>query len=142
MNHVRFRITAADGTVTVGPVHGSGGLICAGTSHLTFGEREQHALRRLKRQAELAEEGRELGIYEPEPGCCAMKPEFSAESDGPVVPVPLKGATIELDPIHETDCPITGDHTCCVCGAVDHKTGDHRVNGPTPGYDHACGYHD
>lgn len=142
MSEVRFRITTAKGLVITGPVHGNGGLLGASCSHLPFGEREQHALKRLKRQQEFAEEGRELAIYEPEPGCCAMKPEFSAESDGPVVPVPLKGAKIELDPIHEPDCPIVQDHTCCSCGAVDHKTEAHGPHDGTRGYDHAAGYHD
>lgn len=37
--------------------------------------------------------GRDSGLYEPEPHCVAMYPDYSAESDGDSVIVPLLGTS-------------------------------------------------
>lgn len=45
-------------------------------------------------QQRLAREGRPLGIYEPEPGCVCVFPDFNAHDNGRRVIVPIKSAII------------------------------------------------
>lgn len=77
----RFTITDAFGRRVTGAVKGSGGVLTSVDD-----------VRRLVR---LANRGRPLRVYEPEPFHVAVLPEFSAWTDGPETLVDLRGATVE-----------------------------------------------
>lgn len=91
MEPLRFRATLADGRVLEGPVQGYGGKLGTGALHAGFSAARREALRRLAFAKRMLARGRALPMYEPEPGCVAIYPDYSAESDGEPVVVPVKG---------------------------------------------------
>ena len=93
---VRFRAELADGRVVVGSIQGNGGEL--GNASLCQGTRaaRAHAIRRMRAIQRCAAEGLSVSIYEPAPGCVAMFPDWSLESRGEVVAVPLLGTRFTL----------------------------------------------
>jgi len=86
---VLFRFTLPSGEVVVGPVHGSGGIIRGADKTRPL------ALRRLLGAQDVAAEGRDTGLAEPEPGSVRVYIEYHADG-GADRAVPLAGALIEL----------------------------------------------
>lgn len=93
---VWFEVTTARGATHYGPIHGSGGVIGAGATHLTAKEQQRYALERLRRQVKLANAREPLHVFEPRPGCVALYPKYGAAEDGPQVIVSLRGARVHL----------------------------------------------
>lgn len=92
---VRIKATLADGRSFEGPIQGSGGKLGSGALHAGYVHAVNEAMKRLAGATRLAARGRSTGIFEPESGCVAIYPEFSAESDGERVIVPLKDTVFE-----------------------------------------------
>ena len=77
----RFRFVG-EGLDVVGPVQGNGGLV--------------PSLARLEQQQRWAAEGLPLGVYEPEPGCVCVFPDYNGSHNGRRVNVPIARVRIEL----------------------------------------------
>jgi len=78
MSTPRFRIVTKSGKVVTGVVQGAGGSIST--------------LARLKGAIHRATRGHDSGIYEPRPGHAAVYPNYSAQSNGRMVVVDMRGA--------------------------------------------------
>lgn len=78
---VRFEAMVSDGSTVVGTIQGWGGRL------------ERDAMRRLAIAQRRAAEGRPTLLFEPEPGCVAMYPHETAQSQGESVVVPVVGTT-------------------------------------------------
>lgn len=81
----RYRITTPEGYSIIGAVQGYGSLI-EGASGCDF----------LRRLAVRAAAGKPLPIYEPFQGSIAVFPACTTTENGPSIPIPLAGATIEM----------------------------------------------
>lgn len=99
MSLARFKIVTARGRTYVGTVQGTGGRLGA------------RGLDRLQRAT--TQGTRSTNIYEPTLGCVAVYPEETAAGPGPMVPVPIAGATVTLvDRCELTEqCGECGDFT-------------------------------
>jgi hypothetical protein len=86
VSETRYLIKQANGIYVRGPVHGCGGLIGGGS----------HNFDRLAKQIERANEGDELGIYEPKPGHARMYIDYGRDGGTPI-DVDLRGATLLID---------------------------------------------
>jgi hypothetical protein len=75
----RFEFTLDDVSRVTGHVRGAGGMI--------------GSVSRLDAAAQLARDGRPHGLYEPEPGCVAVYPDYSAVGDGEPYVVSLLTST-------------------------------------------------
>jgi hypothetical protein len=97
---VRFRVKLADGRVLVGPIQGRGGEIGNSTAHLSPRKRADIAQARIDALQRRAERGAAIGsvAFEPEPGCVALYPDWSLESRGEHIAVPLVGSTFRALP--------------------------------------------
>lgn len=92
---IHFKAVLPDGTVHIGPIMGKGGMICAGISDMDLAR--WVALDRINQAQRLTAQGyRGPGIYEPEPGCVAIYPDYSAEGDGEPVAIPLVGTKFSI----------------------------------------------
>lgn len=91
MNNVRFKAILAGGTIVTGPIMGRGGMLGAGIGGEAAAKHV--ALDRVRSACDRAISGRKCSpdIHEPEPGCVAMYPDYSADGDGEPVIVPLIG---------------------------------------------------
>lgn len=83
----RYRFELPNGRVIVGAVQGNGGVLRQGTNGLA----------RLLLAKQRVQQGREIALYEPEPGCVLVFPDYSAEGNGREELVPLKDAKISLE---------------------------------------------
>lgn len=77
---IRFSFRLPDGRIVSGPVQGAGGFI--------------RSLEYLRAQQQNLRDGYPLPIYEPQPGCVAVYPQFSVMDNGPVEIVDLREAEI------------------------------------------------
>lgn len=92
---VKFKATLHDGTVLTGPIMGNSGMLCAAIADR--GTAERVALIRIVCEKFMADRGyRSPGIYEPESGCVAIYPDFSAKGDGEPVAVQLLGTEFSI----------------------------------------------
>lgn len=82
-NTTRWAFRLADGSVIVGPVQGSGGVI-------DF----EGGRYRLLRAIDRAREGRDLGIYEPAPGHVRVFPRYTPMGNGEPVDIDLRTAVL------------------------------------------------
>ena len=80
----------------VGVVQGSGGKIGYSFSHLEKAEREAASLARLEKAIDRATKGEDTGLFEPEPGHCALYPHYCNAGDGDYLAIPLAGATARV----------------------------------------------
>ncbi len=71
---LRFRFTLPDGSVVVGPVRGSGGMLQGGSDRA-----ELHALQRVQAMP-----------------AALVYPDYGPNGDGPEVALSLAGATVEV----------------------------------------------
>jgi hypothetical protein len=96
---VVFRAKLADGRVIVGPIQGRGGKL--GNSSLYQGiEKARIVAERalLNMQSWWEYSGKESpGYFYPDPGCVAIYPDYSSESDGQYVVIPLLGTRFEIE---------------------------------------------
>jgi hypothetical protein len=95
---VRFRARLHDGTIVDGPIQGSGGEIGNASLHLGQTHANKLALERLLAAQRLYRDRGQCFIYEPEPGHVAMFPQWSLESRGEAVLVPLVGTVFTIAP--------------------------------------------
>lgn len=88
-----FKAKMSNGTVVIGPVQGNGGKLGNADLYRGYDLASEAALLKLGAAIRCAMRGRDSGLYEPEPHCVAMYPDYSAESDGDSVIVPLLGTS-------------------------------------------------
>ena len=93
---IHLKAVLPDGTVLIGPIMGRGGMIGNVASHLDRETAHQVALSYIAAAEACAESGRPTGIHEPRKGCAAIYPDFSAESDGEPVAIPLLGTDFSI----------------------------------------------
>ena len=93
---VRFRVTMPNGRIIVGPIHGSGGMSGSGALHAGLSFAQKHALAAIRQAQRLARRGRRTHVYEPEPGCVAVYPDYCAAKNGHAAPVPLLESTFAV----------------------------------------------
>ncbi len=84
LRRVRVKITESDGTVTIGEVHGSGGVM-----------RGDDVVARLERERTRAERNLPLGIAEPMPGCCKVYTDEEHTQRASVVVDLVKSTIVE-----------------------------------------------
>ena len=92
---VQFKVTAPDGKVYIGPIHGSGGLIGGGESHLPRRRREAASLERAQAILRHAKHGEPLGVAERKPGHFTVYIAYDRDGGSPIE-VRAVGATITL----------------------------------------------
>lgn len=93
---IKFKAVLHDGTILTGPIMGNSGMLCAGIHDTDMAKRV--ALDRIDQAKRLDSQGyRGPGIHEPEPGCVAIYPDFSAKGDGEPVAVPLLGTEFSIE---------------------------------------------
>jgi hypothetical protein len=103
----RFTFLLADGTTVTGPVQGSGGFVSTQA--------------RLVAQQRLAAAGRELGVYEPAPGCVAVFPAYAAAGNGEPVIVPLASLVVVSAEPTLSEALLARGHTHRSAGGAAHE---------------------
>jgi len=94
---IRFKAELRDGSVVVGPIRGNAGMVGDGIVRV-LGESEARwlATLRIDIAKNRVKESRPTGLYEPEPGCVAIYPDYSATGDGDPVVIPLIGTKFSI----------------------------------------------
>ena len=93
MTVVRFKARLADGRVVRGPIQGIGGKLGSSSLHAGYEHASAAATGALTRAVRRAMANEPTLIYEPEPGCVAMCPDYGADGDGEPAIVPLLGTS-------------------------------------------------
>jgi hypothetical protein len=103
----KFTLKLADGSVVTGAIHGSGGII-----------RGERGAERIRKSIKLADDGRDLGVYEPRPGHVRMYLNYTAAESGGPIDVDLRQASllaVESNDVVAGPCPFCPKPiNCCI----------------------------
>jgi len=97
METIKFKAVLPDDTELIGPIRGNAGMVGDGIVRV-LGESEARwlATLRIDIAKDRVKDSRPTELYEPEPGCVAIYPDYSEEGDGDPVVIPLIGTKFSI----------------------------------------------